>query len=542
MSTFTSYQYTGQMSQTGDSTVGISSNGYILGAFTANITTTVTALQMVLNGAGNNSSGLYWWVYDATAGTYVSGQASAPNLLTCPGGGFATATVSTSFPVTAGHAYEIYGEWDENYSNQVEGAYYANGLDFNSDSYATWNSNTYNGYPWLMALEFEVPNNPPNPPTWEGITSGGSTINVNPHLEMSVSDPDAGNTIQNVEVQIATDSAFSSLVADDTYTQFPARFTGMPTTTNTVSNVWYLNPNPNPVGTIYARARATDNIGATGNWSATQSFTVATAPWTDTPSGYGMLASWINDLTTVINDGLAMRGPAQFPMFNLDNTWDIQPWQIAIKRSILAWLVLNFGDGVQPTFSSDALNVINSLNSMSAGWLNGNTSSVGKWSSQNSATLALMTDGTQFIGNSYFRLTSTYSAGTQAMTLGDVGKSGVSDYTATAGDTYSAEMWVRGTSGVIGGMNMWFLDSGRNVVGIASSPNITYNGSWQRVRITGQVAPTNTTQMYTEAVANNVANGDTLDVGYSAIYNGDPWQEDRSGQHIIELRNACAQI
>lgn len=163
----------------------------------------------------------------------------------------------------------------------------------------------YDGYAWgnWSAASSITVNSGPETEV-KHVTPNGYTLNQYPKLFFSVSDID-GNTITNVEVQIARSDSFSDVVwqgdsASGVFSGLPAASGGTVALTVPIA----LSP-----GTYYVRARAYDSI-SWGSYSAPVAFTVASPPWSDTiPADVTTFkAEWMNQIAEAINAARQFRG------------------------------------------------------------------------------------------------------------------------------------------------------------------------------------------------------------------------------------------
>lgn len=510
---------------------------------------------------GRNSDG-YWYVYQGIAAP------SAPTWATQPA---SNASISMGTPTTI--------SWNPSSVISGSGLSISNyTLQYSTNGGSTWTtivttaSASYTWTPSSSSMSsvilrvianqsdgtttagpnsntFTVVNAPPNAPTFSHITSGGSTVNSDPKLFFNVSDPTSGNSITNMEVQVSTDSTFSTVNLDGQYGSdsgygyiYPngpstSGFTGLPTTTNTSSQITWIIPgvtmSPN---TYHLRARCKNNNGLWSAWSATQQYTVAAVPWNDVPSGYGMKAQWMNDIRDVTNNTLSFRGYLQYPMFNLDTTWDIQSWQISIRRKLIDAIAYLINEST-PSYTNNVLNNLMTDDQATGGWHTGGTSQVNFYVSAGTLTAGLSTSQHLTGGYSYYT-TLSISSGTAYMTVYTTG----TPTAVTTGQLYSAEVWFMAPSGRKCRLVGYYQDSTKTrLTSTRPATEVIATGSWQRIAQTF-IPPSGAAYAETEMAVENAQNGDTLYVQMMAIYKGNVWDQDRSSQDVIDLRNALTTI
>lgn len=226
--------------------------------------------------------------------------------------------------------------------------------------------NGYSGYTPSSGTNSFVTNMAPAAPTFANLSSNGYTLNRRPKFFITVSDPDTGNTVTNLQVQISTTSAFSSLavdaqkLADSGFGTTTAGFTGLPTASNASATVTWVPQADLPTSILYLRVRAKDNNNLWSAWSATQQFTVALAPWDDTipDDATGFKAAWLVDLANAINAARQFRGlaVATFTDGSLTNAHDIKAIHVTERRTKLAeclQVVGQFPSWTDATLTSD---------------------------------------------------------------------------------------------------------------------------------------------------------------------------------------------
>lgn len=396
-----------------------------------------------------------------------------------------------------------------------------------------------NNTPLWMYITYTV-NTPPNAPTFVNMTSSGGSYK-SPHIFLSVSDPDTGNTIVDARVQVATDSGFTNLVADDVYSTSPSRYTGLPTATNTATTVTYLNPNPNPAGTLYARAMAKDNNGSWGAWSATQQFTVFAVPWNDTPNGNGFKAQWLNDIATCITHLNQFRGWNPFTYTDglaLTNSSDAKAKHLIERRMILKEFAFDFNTASAPSWTDPDLTNLALTDVSTGGWLSGGVANFNLYS-VNAGTLTKALDQTTYnCGGASCKITSSY-AGSQSVAVYMAPFSGI-----VAGDLYSCQATVKAPQGTTGSMVITWCDTNGNRLssnGSSSVVNFTASGGWDTPTLTEQVAPTGAVKAYFE-VDFTMTNGMSVWWDSCWMVQGNPFQLDRKSAHITDLRNYITQV
>jgi hypothetical protein len=180
--------------------------------------------------------------------------------------------VSTPFVVAGGTTIKVgFGfvtggskgvQWPTNNANQINST--------NQTVPGTFSS-PYNSAGKLQAwLYYELANTAPNAPVWSAPTSGEVITTATPTLAFTGSDPDAGDTMLNYDLQVDNNSDFSSPVWD-----VSASTTGA--TGWSVSRAY--GGTALVRGTTYfARARCRDQDSAVSAWSATRSFTYNALP------------------------------------------------------------------------------------------------------------------------------------------------------------------------------------------------------------------------------------------------------------------------
>lgn len=210
-----------------------------------------------------------------------------------------------------------------------------------------------------------IPNTQPYPPTYSNISNQGYTINKRPKLFFNVSDPDEGNTIVNIQIQISTNPSFTNNIIDvqksndSSYgTSQSSAFVGLPTATTT-GNIIYTPQIDLTVTILYLRCRIKDNLGAWSTWSTTQSFTISNPLWSDivNENGYGIKAEWMNQLSTTINNIRQFRGLSTFNFTDgtvQSQITDIKPIHSTERRSKLTDVLTLLS--IAPTWTDITLN------------------------------------------------------------------------------------------------------------------------------------------------------------------------------------------
>lgn len=355
----TSYSSTNNLAASGSQVNFDDQSWYNIGEFQTSSTLNLTQLQVVLVDAVGSGAAFDLLIHDNT------NNVDYPIVTNLGIGGTSQAArqISLNFTATAGIWYFIRIKANKTTNPDNIGVAYGGSLQTSAG--IAWANSTYNALAYELALTYAT-NNPPNAPSFSNVSSNGSTINGKPKLFANVSDPDSGNTITNIEVQTSTSSAFSSNVVDDQYgsdsgygTSNPSLFTGMPTPNNSTNTVTYHCSAGLSPGTYYVRSRCKDNNGAWSGWSATQQFTIASVPWTDTPvaGNPGMKAQWLNDLATVINNARQFRTLSTFAFTDgtvTAQTTDIKATHITERRQKLIDVLNVVGVSWNPVALSNA--------------------------------------------------------------------------------------------------------------------------------------------------------------------------------------------
>ncbi|MCL6442478.1 MAG: hypothetical protein K6T83_03265 [Alicyclobacillus sp.] len=537
----TSYQSTNQLNYGGTGgTIGRNTTTPIA-SFKVNQPSLITQMQIFAYWSGNNPGTVTWYLFRTTDWAII-----ASGSITMQPSNYYVYNIPMNVVIndtTTEYQLSLF------YSDQTGGVdvEYGGSSTGNSNG-ITWNiSDNVPAVPFEVSITWQPPNNPPNPPAWNWNqpNASGSTINKTPKFFFNVSDPDSGNTITNVEVQCSSSSSFGSNYwdvqygTDSGYGLNVAGFSGLPTPNNG-SNLVIFNAaaevNPLSIGTWYMRVRCKDNNGAWSNWSPTLQFNIVAPPWNDTPNGPGQKAQWMNDLATVINNGMSFRGWAQCPLPTVDTTWDIIPWNIAVRRCLLNTLSNNVG--FTNLWTNSVLNTLTTADQVTGGWFSGTANDVAFYS-QNGCTSGRTTSG-QFFGTGCFYITSTYS-GSQYICI----------YTfpnpvPVSAGTYSQEVWFKAPAGRTVRLTN-YLDSAKGTrasgspTATGSGITVTATGNWQRITNVVTV-PSGYPYMEQELAILNAANGDTLYVNSFMCYAGNVFAQDRQAADIIDLRNACASI
>ncbi len=190
------------------------------------------------------------------------------------------------------------------------------------DNRGTW------GY-WPTAFSFDTGNRPPNAPTLTSPVNGAQTVSLTPSLQIGAfSDPD-GDSAALVEYQVASDSAFATVVVASGGITATQSWTVPATKLSQYNRYWW-------------RARYKDNRGTWGYWPTAFSFGTGNRP-PNAPT----LTSPVNGAQNVSLTPVLQIGTFSDP--DVGNTAALVEYQVA-SDSGFATVVVTSG-GIAPTQS-----------------------------------------------------------------------------------------------------------------------------------------------------------------------------------------------